>query len=611
MLSSVGGIGAHGLTKEEISGVLTDEQKLALTDPWSTVSMRLRHMFMGESDGKLRCLNCHRRIAVNGPDDLIITCKRCNEETSTLVAQSVTGKPGAYIWKRFVDPRSPSVIRWKRVFSLAEEEGVRAQQAALMESTEKDLYVMLKAFNADMTHYNALDGKASLVAMVLTFRIWKAGAEIDEGFVFNVAVDNITTWCPVGLFFCNTQEAVPELAITGHEVLSTSAKPLATRIEWFKDKCNRLRTQDKNGGGKLHIRLRREHILEDSSNCFMGMKNNLLRRAAKYEFVGEPAMDSGGVTREWFNEVSNLIFGGPFGLFVYSADAGGRYGINPNSALASDLHLQYFRFAGRFLGKALFENCTVAGRLDTVLYKHLLQLPVTGSDVELVDPQVWRSIQAIKECEDVEMLCLTFTHADESFGGQKTVDLKPGGEDIDVTNDNVNEYIKLLLEHILVGNIREQLSALVHGFHEVIPKVLLSVFAPEEFDMLMCGQQEVDVQDWEKFTIYRGVFKEQGEKHQVMQWFWSLVEAMDGKERSMLLQYTTGTPNVPVRGFEDLQGGDGNLLFNIESIEKTMSIFPRAHTCFNRLEMPLYDSKEEMEKFLTEAMKIQSGFNLE
>jgi E3 ubiquitin-protein ligase HUWE1 len=122
----------------------------------------------------------------------------------------------------------------------------------------------------------------------------------------------------------------------------------------------------------------------------MAMKSSQLRRAAKYEFVGEPAMDSGGVTREWFNEVSNLIFGGPFGLFVYSADAGGRYSINPNSELASELHLQYFRFAGRFLGKALFENCTVVGRLDTVLYKHLLQLPITGSDVELVDPQVWQ-----------------------------------------------------------------------------------------------------------------------------------------------------------------------------------------------------------------------------
>jgi hypothetical protein len=42
--------------------------------------------------------------------------------------------------------------------------------------------------------------------------------------------------------------------------------------------------------------------------------------------------------------------------------------------------------------------------------------------------KVWRSIQAIKECDDVEMLCLTFTHSDESFGGRKTVELKPGGK---------------------------------------------------------------------------------------------------------------------------------------------------------------------------------------
>ena len=60
-----------------------------------------------------------------------------------------------------------------------------------------------------------------------------------------------------------------------------------------------------------------------------------------------------------------------------------------------------------------------------------------------------------------------------------------------------------------------------------------------------------------------------------------------------------------------LQGNDGNIRkFAINSILKEQSIFPKAHTCFNRIDLPLYSDKEEMTKFMTMAVQMQAtGFD--
>ena len=62
-----------------------------------------------------------------------------------------------------------------------------------------------------------------------------------------------------------------------------------------------------------------------------------------------------------------------------------------------------------------------------------------------------------------------------------------------------------------------------------------------------------------------------------------------------LLQWTTGHARVPVQGFSHLMGRDGVLRkFTLTSLELTQAVYPRAHTCFNRIDVPLYRTKEEL-----------------
>ncbi len=100
----------------------------------------------------------------------------------------------------------------------------------------------------------------------------------------------------------------------------------------------------------------------------------------------------------------------------------------------------------------------------------------------------------------------------------------------------------------------------------------------------------------------------------MIKWFWEVVtEDFNDELRARLLQFTTGTSGVPAQGFSHLQGSDGNIKkFCITSLQLSQSIFPRAHTCFNRIDLPMYKKKEDLKKYLTLAVQMEAtGFDID
>lgn len=61
-----------------------------------------------------------------------------------------------------------------------------------------------------------------------------------------------------------------------------------------------------------------------------------------------------------------------------------------------------------------------------------------------------------------------------------------------------------------------------------------------------------------------------------------------------------------MNGFKDLQGSDGPRRFTIEKAGEPTHL-PKAHTCFNRLDLPPYTSIEQLEQRLTFALENTSG----
>jgi E3 ubiquitin-protein ligase NEDD4 len=93
--------------------------------------------------------------------------------------------------------------------------------------------------------------------------------------------------------------------------------------------------------------------------------------------------------------------------------------------------------------------------------------------------------------------------------------------------------------------------------------------------------------------------------------FWKVISAWPAERKARLLQFATGTTRVPTGGFKDLQGSDGPRRFTIEKAAGAISDLPRSHTCFNRIDLPAYDSIEQLESKLILAVEEGGGFALE
>ena len=54
-------------------------------------------------------------------------------------------------------------------------------------------------------------------------------------------------------------------------------------------------------------------------------------------------------------------------------------------------HLDYFRFIGRVLGKAVFDGFLVESHLASTIYKYLLGLEIAPCDMASVDPVYFKT----------------------------------------------------------------------------------------------------------------------------------------------------------------------------------------------------------------------------
>ena len=204
-------------------------------------------------------------------------------------------------------------------------------------------------------------------------------------------------------------------------------------------------------------------------------------------------------------------------LFEYSAHDNYTLQINPHSGINPE-HLGYFKFIGRVVGLAIFHRRFLDAFFIGAFYKMILKKKVILQDMEGVDAEFHRTLTWAMENDITDVIYSTFSVEDERFGEKVTVDLKPGGRDIDVTNENKKEYVELITEWRINKRVEEQFNAFVAGFHELIPADLVNVFDERELELLIGGIADIDVDDWKKHTDYRGYT----ENDVVIQNFWKV-----------------------------------------------------------------------------------------
>ncbi|CAI8030194.1 Apoptosis-resistant E3 ubiquitin protein ligase 1 [Geodia barretti] len=322
-------------------------------------------------------------------------------------------------------------------------------------------------------------------------------------------------------------------------------------------------------------------------------------KAFTVTFIGEEALDWGGVSREFFHLLCTQCFNCSNGMFRRFKDDSQAL-VHPNPHHPPTVTPHHYHFAGRVVGKCLFEsslgtNLHVSAHFTRSFLAQIIGLRINYKYFESDDPDLYVSkIQYIRE-NGVSDLELVF--AEEEFsedGTVRVVPLEEGGEEKPVTDENKTHYLNLLAQYRLAKQTKTQVEHFVKGLHDLIPDNLLGIFDENELELLMCGTDAVSYDDLKKHAVVTPSANTNFQR--VVSWFWLVVSGFAREEMARLLQFVTGSSQLPPGGFKDLSPK-----FQITSAP-THGRLPSAHTCFNQLCLPEYDSCEQFQTALTLAL---------
>nr|KAJ3421068.1 hypothetical protein HK105_004575 [Polyrhizophydium stewartii] len=350
----------------------------------------------------------------------------------------------------------------------------------------------------------------------------------------------------------------------------------------------------------LVLDVRRNRLVDDVLDQIL-RKEADLKKPLKVRFVGggEEGQDQGGVQKEFFQILVAQLLDPGYGMFVYDEETRSSW-IN-GASLEPE---RQFELVGVIIGLALYNGVMLGLRFPQLLYKKLLDARTTFADFKDAFPTLGRGLQQLLDWSDgdvADVFLRSFEISYEIFGQVKTYPLVDDGENITVTNENRAEYVRLYVQHYTGEFIKRQFKAFRRGFHKVVGGQALKMCRPEELELLICGNTttEIDFGELQRTAEYDGF----DETTPIVVWFWEIVHAMDLEHKKQLLNFVTASDRVPLNGF-------ANLTFVIQRNGPDTDRLPTALTCFGRLLLPEYTSKEKLENRLMTAIENAKGFGL-
>ncbi|PKY04369.1 ubiquitin-protein ligase [Aspergillus campestris IBT 28561] len=370
----------------------------------------------------------------------------------------------------------------------------------------------------------------------------------------------------------------------------------------------------------LVLKVRRDCLVEDSLRGVgevVGSSQEETKKGLRIEFVGEEGIDAGGLRKEWFLLLVREIFDPYHGLFLYDEDSQFCY-FNPYCFESSE---QFF-LVGVLLGLAIYNSTILDIALPPFAFKKLLAAaPLTSGpqpsttrspykcsldDLAEYRPALAKGLRGLLDFEgDVhETFCYDFVAHVDRYGEVVPVPLCAGGENRPVTNANRREFVDLYVHLMLDTAVTRQFEPFKRGFFTVCGGNALSLFRPEEIDLLVRGSDEpLDVASLKAVATYDNWPDPRPESTPTVRWFWDIFETSRPAAQRQILSFITGSDRIPAMGAT-------SLTIRVSCLGDDTARYPTARTCFNMLGLYRYRSRGELEGKLWEAVVCSEGFGL-
>lgn len=385
-----------------------------------------------------------------------------------------------------------------------------------------------------------------------------------------------------------------------------SSISFAEKHKSFNEQLKQHHFGVENRDSFIRISVSRQDLLKSTIEATKDFKNDDWLKLFVVKFIGEEGMDAGGLSREFFELLTEQCFSSQSGIFKAVNDSPQAL-VHPcrASLRPPNIDLSYYKFTGKIVGKCIVE-CALGkplltkARFTRSFLVQILGLKVNSQCLKADDPQMYDAIVD----NSVEGLDLFFV--DNDYDGSsvpKEVPLKKKGQTIPVTDANKMEYLNLLTEFRMSTSVKKEIAAFVEGLSEFVPEDFLTIFDEQELELLMCGTTNISIEDLRKHTVMEG----SGPKWvETVSWFWVAIQGFTSEDMSKFLQFVTGSSRLPARGFVDL-----SFPICIRKIDGQHGRLPFASTCFNRLLLPTYDSYQQLHSALLTAINEGSqGFSM-
>ncbi|XP_053696945.1 E3 ubiquitin-protein ligase hyd isoform X2 [Sabethes cyaneus] len=293
----------------------------------------------------------------------------------------------------------------------------------------------------------------------------------------------------------------------------------------------------------------------------------------------------------------------------YSPGKRGFY--SPRQGYPSSERLNAFRNVGRLVGLCLLQNELFPLFLQRHVLKYILGRQIRFHDLAFFDPVVYDSLrQLVKDSQTksgitiLQSLELNFVIDLIPEEGSGTIELVPGGRDIQVNETNVFDYVRKYAVYRMIKTQEKALDALRSGVFDVLPDTALDQLTAEDLRLLLNGVGDIHVGTLISYTSFNDESNESSDKLlKFKRWLWSVVEKMSNLERQDLVYFWTGSPALPAseEGFQPMP--------SVTIRPADDAHLPTANTCISRLYIPLYSSKAVLRHKLLLAIKTKNfGF---
>ncbi|VEU23260.1 DEKNAAC104392 [Brettanomyces naardenensis] len=345
------------------------------------------------------------------------------------------------------------------------------------------------------------------------------------------------------------------------------------------------------------IRVRRDHITNDSLRSIKAHQNEF-KKLLKVEFVGEPGVDAGGLKKEWFLLLTKELFDPDRGLFSYHESSHLCYfSISP---FDND---ELYYLVGAVLGLAIYNSTILDLRLPRALYKKLMDRKVSLNDFIELDPDTGNGLFQLLKTKGAENLGIYYeVTCKDIFDNIVTHELVDGGSDILVNDENKYEYVERYLNFFLNDVCQRSFDSFHRGFYNVVRGNALSMFTPEEIQLILIGDEsssKLDTAIMKSVTKYSGFNVDD----KTISWFWEYFDSCSPADQKRLLFFVTGTNRLPATGLPSLH-------FKITHLKNGNNRLPISHTCFNELCLYDYESQDIFNSKMGMALNYCEGFGL-